>query len=247
MIACSVTDIGKHRKVNQDFIFYSLEPVGNLPNLFITADGMGGHQAGDFASRFTVEHIVSWIGSSAEENPIRLMDGAIQTINKQLIQEALADPSLYGMGTTIVMACAVGGLLYVANVGDSRLYTLGENFDQITKDHSLVEEMVANGEMSRDSEGYQEKKNIITRAIGGALDVTADFFEIDIRDTKYILLCSDGLTNMVPDTRIEEIIRETKDFESKAYALVEEANARGGRDNIAVLLIENGVSEVSIC
>lgn len=247
MRACSVTDIGKHRKVNQDFIFYSLEPVGNLPNLFITADGMGGHQAGDFASRYAVEHIVSWIRSSSEENPVKLMDAAIQATNKQLIQEALTDPSLFGMGTTIVMACAVKDLLYVANVGDSRLYILGERLSQITKDHSLVEEMVATGEMSRDSDGYQEKKNIITRAVGGASDVTADFFEIDTKDTKYILLCSDGLTNMVPDARIEEIIRETEDFESKAYALVDEANARGGRDNIAVLLIENGVSEVDIC
>lgn len=247
MKAYSRTDIGQHRQVNQDYTFLSLEPVGNLPNLFIVADGMGGHQAGEFASEFTVERAVAWIRSAQEANPIHLLNMAIEYSNAELIGKAIQDPGLYGMGTTIVMACVIDSVLYVANVGDSRLYVMGSHLNQVTRDHSLVEEMVAKGELTRDSQGYAARKNIITRAIGASHVVTADCFELDLNGAQYILLCSDGLTNMLTDQEIEETIRHTYGLEDKVESLISAANARGGKDNIAVLLVEYGVSEVGIC
>jgi len=249
MKAYSMTDIGQKRTVNQDYVFSSLEPVGNLPNLFIVADGMGGHQAGDFASRYAVEQLVLLVKESTDTHPIAIMNKTISQVNTMIIEKSLHEPDLYGMGTTLVMAALVEQMLYVANIGDSRLYVINDTILQITKDHSLVEEMVAKGELTRDSEGYYSKKNIITRAIGGALEVTADFFELEVGKGDYIVMCTDGLTNMVSDNEIEQIMHSAESLQQKAEQLIALANANGGRDNIAVVLIqsESGVSEVDIC
>ena len=130
----SATDIGKKRQLNQDFVYTSDEPVGNLPNVYIVADGMGGHNAGDYASKCTVETVVREIRGCFEKSPIRILSKAIRVANDQIRQRAREDRSLYGMGTTIVAAACLGKYLQVANVGDSRLYIVGDEIRQITRD-----------------------------------------------------------------------------------------------------------------
>ena len=234
----SLTDIGRKRKLNQDFVYSSDEPVGNLPNVYIVADGMGGHAAGDYASSFTVESIVEEIGKDPSEDVREILGNAIRVSNEALRKKSLEDPALYGMGTTIV-ACTVGeGCLEVANVGDSRLYIIRDRIRQITKDHSLVQEMVRMGGMDPETARNHESKNIITRAIGGADTVDVDFFKVEIREGDIILMCTDGLTNMLEDEEIRMIVHAGRDVIEMAEKLIAAANDHGGKDNIAVILIE---------
>ena len=145
-----------------------------------------------------------------------------------------------------MVATVKGNVLYVANIGDSRLYLLRGELEQITKDHSYVEELVAMGRMKRGSHDYQEKKNIITRAVGAAREVEADLFALKLKNDDYILMCSDGLSNMVDEFEMEYIIRSEEGIEGKAKALVEAANWNGGVDNISVIIIEPQISEVGL-
>lgn len=234
----SVTDIGKKRKLNQDFVFASEEPIGNLPNVFIVADGMGGHNAGDFASKCTVETMVREIRSSFEKSPIRILSKAIRDANDRIRRKAEEDKSLYGMGTTVVAATCLGKYLQVANVGDSRLYVINEDIRQITRDHSLVEEMVRMGGLDRKLARNHPDKNIITRAIGARDTVEIDFFHEELSSGDIVLMCSDGLTNMLEDEEIGRILKGSGSLEEKAEKLVAAANNNGGKDNIAVIIID---------
>ncbi|GFI01847.1 MAG: Stp1/IreP family PP2C-type Ser/Thr phosphatase [Lachnospiraceae bacterium] len=233
----SVTDIGKKRKLNQDFVYVSEISVGNLPNVFVVADGMGGHNAGDYASKCTVETMVREIRGCFEKNPIRILGKAIMAANDQIRRRAKEDNSLYGMGSTVVAATCLGHYLQVANVGDSRLYIINDEIRQITRDHSLVEEMIRMGGLDRAAARNHPDKNIITRAIGALDTVEIDFFHEELRPGDIVLMCSDGLTNMLEDEEISKIIREYPSLEERAEKLVEAANQNGGKDNIAVILI----------
>lgn len=235
----SMTHIGQRRETNQDYMFTSETAVGNLPNLFLVADGMGGHAAGDYASRFTVEKIVEYITKSERKEPVAVIKEAVDDANRLLMQEASSDSDKQGMGTTIVAATVVEEKLYAANVGDSRLYVINhEGITQITRDHSLVEEMVRLGEMNKEEAKDHPDKNIITRAIGVFPEVSVDFFETGLRTEDTVLMCSDGLTNMIEDEEIKRIILGQRDIVEKAEKLIETANKNGGRDNITVVLIE---------
>ena len=236
--AFAITDIGRKRKLNQDFVFASEQPVGKLKNLFIVADGMGGHNAGDYASKYTVETIMEEIGRSEEELSVKNIRQAIETANDRIRQKAKEDIALSGMGTTVVVASCMDHVLEVANVGDSRLYIIGEEIRQVTRDHSLVEEMVRMGGLEREEARNHPEKNIITRAIGAGKTVEVDFFTVELTEGDIILMCSDGLTNMLEDKEIFEIVHAKKDIRSAAEALVKAANNNGGKDNIAVILIE---------
>ncbi len=247
--AYSVTDIGRRRQLNQDFVYCSSTPVGNMPNLFIVADGMGGHKAGDYASRYTVETIEREIKASFEKNPSIIIKKAIQTANKEIRERAAEDPNLYGMGTTVVVATVIGRFLQVANVGDSRLYVANsKEIRQITRDHSLVEEMIRLGGLNREEARLHPDKNIITRAIGATETVDVDFFTVELNPSDKILMCSDGLTNMVEDRRILEILNKFPDDKTlveTAHALIDEANENGGKDNIGVVLVRPYSDEVN--
>lgn len=234
----SITDIGKKRKLNQDYVYTSERPVGNLPNVFIVADGMGGHNAGDYASKFTVETIVKEIEGSFEVNPEKILGKAIEVANEQVIKLSRENAGLEGMGTTVVAATCMGRYLRVANVGDSRLYVIGEKITQITRDHSLVEEMIRMGGIDREAARNHPDKNIITRAIGAAEKVDIDFFNVELVPGEIVLMCSDGLTNMLEDEEIRMILNGQRDIVEKAEELVKAANNNGGKDNIAVVLIE---------
>ena len=248
MKSYSITDVGQKRTVNQDFVFTSETPVGNLPNLFVVADGMGGHKAGDFASSYAVEVLLSTIREDENSNPVKIIRAAIENANTQLLREASDNETMSGMGTTMVLVTIVGHYAYVANVGDSRLYLVDENkISQITKDHSLVEEMVRMGEISRDDARNHPDKNIITRALGAGRAVDVDFFDIRLTPGDILLLCSDGLSNMVPDEDIRQVIRTSETLEETGRRLVSMANDNGGRDNIAVVLVEPETKEVEVC
>lgn len=238
MKAFALTDVGQRRKINQDCVYASVEPVGNLPNLFIVADGMGGHKAGDFASRFAVNAVRESIGASQETNPIKLIRDAIELANRGILRESDEHEEMRGMGTTIVVTTIIDRYAYTANVGDSRLYLLGDTLKQITKDHSLVEEMVRLGEITEAEARNHPDKNIITRAVGATPNVDIDFFDYKVEPGGMILMCSDGLSNMVEDEDIRRILRRTISIEDKARVLVETANENGGKDNIAVILVE---------
>lgn len=244
----SVTDVGRKRKVNQDYVYVSDQPVGNLPNLFAVADGMGGHNAGDFASSFAVKIMVDAVKNDADYNPVKIIRHAIESANEELLKQAKKDKSLAGMGTTMVVTTIVGNYIYVANVGDSRLYLMDHSkLQQITKDHSLVQEMVRLGELREEEARNHPDKNIITRALGAKNSVNVDFFDLMIEPGSQILMCSDGLSNMVTDQEMEEILQSHNSLQGKGEKLIDLANENGGKDNIAVILIEPFASEVKVC
>lgn len=238
MKAFSITDIGERRQINQDYVFCSETAIGKLPNLFIVADGMGGHNAGDYASRFSVEYFKQRIEESELELPVSSIEAALKETNSSLRTIADEQVELEGMGTTFVVATIFDLEMYVANVGDSRLYVIGKEMKQITEDHSLVEAMVRTGELDRDQARIHPIKNIITRALGANENLEPDFFEVSLEEGDAVLMCSDGLTNMLEDKTIERIIRENDDLEAAAQMLVRCANENGGKDNIAVIIIK---------
>ena len=194
MKSFGMTDIGRKRKVNQDYLFFSDEPVGCFPNLYIVADGMGGHKAGDKASSYAVNRFVELARKETKELPF-----------------------------------LVDGIAYIMNIGDSRLYYFDEKIHQVTMDHSLVEELVRAGELDRAESRNHPQKNIITKAVGVAEDVQPDFFIVDMKENSRILLCSDGLSNMVDDEKLEEILSGEGTEEELAEKCIEEALNRNGR------------------
>lgn len=241
-----MTDIGRKREINQDYVFATDETIGNLPNLLVVADGMGGHRAGDFASRFTVEVLAEEVQSSKETHPEQILGNAIQTANERLMEEAAKDSRLEGMGTTLVAATILDHVLYFANVGDSRLYLINKEIRQLSKDHSMVEEMVRLGGLTEEEAKHHPDKNIITRAMGVKDKVEPDFFEYRLKGGDTILMCSDGLTNMVDDDEIFQIVKSARDIVEAVETLIQRANENGGSDNIGIVLAQPYADEVSI-
>ena len=238
----SATDIGQIRKMNQDFIFVSSGPVGNLPNLFVVADGMGGHNAGDYASRFGVSVLTETIKKDHNFNPVRIMRAGIEAANRAVLEKSKEEPELKGMGSTMVVATVVGGYLFVANVGDSRLYLADGKLRQVTQDHSLIAEMVRLGELTPEEGMNHPDKNIITRAIGTVEDVKIYFFDVKIELGACFMMCSDGLYNMVEEKIIYQVLQD-RSIKDRAKKLVELANAGGGLDNIAVVVVDPFAAE----
>lgn len=244
----SATDVGKIRSINQDYIFTSEDPVGNLPNLFVVADGMGGHKAGDFASNYGVSVMAETIRKDTNFNPVKIIRNGITAANREVLKSALENQSMAGMGTTMVAASVVGEYLYVANVGDSRLYLIDDNIRQITQDHSLIAEMVRLGELDPEEAKHHPDKNIITRAVGTEENVEIDFFDLKLEPGQWFVMCSDGLSNMVEDEEILRILGEASaEGRDPALALVEQANLNGGKDNIAVIAVQPFSDEVNVC
>lgn len=237
MKACALTDVGRTRQVNQDSVFASQTPVGKLNNLFIIADGMGGHKAGDTASKCAVEAVVDTVKNSDGSSVFGILAKAVNNANAKVVEVAATSQDYSGMGTTLVVATIEQGMLSVANVGDSRLYLVGSEIRQITRDHSLVEEMVSLGELERSQARTHTNKNIITRAIGADCEVMADFFEVQINPEDKFVMCSDGLSNMVEDDTIRQVVKNFS-CEEAAGMLVDMANENGGKDNISVIIIE---------
>lgn len=232
------TDVGMVRSDNQDYFFFCAEPIGNLKNLFLVADGMGGHRAGDMASRFTVETFVDLIKNYEYTDTVTLLTEAVTQVNGFLLEKSHESDDYEGMGTTLVAATIDGNTLKVANVGDSRLYLVGDDICQVTRDHSLVEEMVLRGQLEKEEAKTHVNKNIITRAIGASETVTPEIFSADLSPGVKILMCSDGLTNMLEDKKIERLIKEAASVDEAVNELIAAANNAGGKDNVTALLID---------
>ena len=242
----SKTDIGLVREVNQDCVYASATPVGNLPNLLVVADGMGGHRAGEYASRLAVEVVKEELAISTHDGPEAMMRNAIIQANEKVLEAARQDEKLSGMGTTLVVATVIERTLYFANVGDSRLYLLNDNIKQLSKDHSLVQEMVRLGGINQDEAKYHPDKNIITRAIGAKDEIDIDFYEYRLKQDDVILMCTDGLSNMVDDEEILHTIKCSRDVVEAVEQLIERAKSNGGNDNIGIVVAEPFADEVNL-
>ena len=242
----AMTDVGRKREVNQDYVYVTDKAIGPFPNLLVVADGMGGHKAGDFASKYTVKVLREELEKTSLKKPEDILRDVVATANNKLIQVAETDVKLEGMGTTLVAATVIGNMLYFSNVGDSRLYLINDKIRQISKDHSLVEEMVRLGGIKAEEAKNHPDKNIITRAIGVKEGVEADIYEYRLKRGDVILMCTDGLSNMVEDEDMFNIVRGARDVVEAVQMLIEKANSNGGRDNIGVVIAEPLADEVSV-
>ncbi len=239
MKVCCLTDIGVRREMNQDYFFSSEESVGILPNLFVVADGMGGHNAGDIASRTVIETISAVAAETTEVVISDILIECVERANEVLREYAGEHEEMKGMGSTIVAAVLNDRTLVAANVGDSRLYVVGKDcIRQVTTDHSLVHEMLMRGEIDEKLARVHPDKNIITRAVGAAETVQVDTYEEMLEPGERILMCTDGMTNMVEDEEILKVMNESDDLAADTERLVELANEHGGKDNITVITID---------
>lgn len=237
MNAYGRTDKGKRRSSNQDSIFLTTDTIGPLPDLFIVADGMGGHAAGDFASSYAIRVVTDFVRKSTIRNPISLLKRAFVVASNAVYKEAEKDRDKAGMGTTMVACVVLQDQLHVANIGDSRLYVIDDDIRQITMDHSLVEELIRSGQLDRNMGRNHPEKNIITKAMGSRDEAVPDFFQISVSPGSRILLCSDGLSNMVEDDEIRDIVMENPSEEAAVSSLIQKANYYGGNDNISAIVI----------
>lgn len=242
----AMTDVGRKREVNQDYVYVTDRPVGPFANLLVVADGMGGHKAGDYASKYAVRVFLEELANTKLKTPEEILTTIMTTVNEKVVKEAQRDIKLEGMGTTLVVATVIGNTLYFANVGDSRLYLINDRITQLSKDHSLVEEMVRLGGIKAEEAKHHPDKNIITRAIGVKETVEADVYEYRLKKGDIILMCTDGLSNMVEDEDMFDIVKGARDLVEAVHMLIEKANSNGGRDNIGVVLAAPLSDEVKI-
>jgi PPM family protein phosphatase len=225
-----ITDTGRKRRHNEDA--YVCEPP-----LFAIADGMGGPQAGEVASRLAAAALRE---SGASGGGERRIADLIQEANRRVYDRSNTDPDTSGMGTTITVALVDDGTVAFGHVGDSRAYLIRDgSIEQITEDHSLVNELLKTGKLSPEEAHAHPQKSVITRALGTDPDVDADTFTIVAEPWDVFLLCSDGLTNMVDEDAILELVeRDRDDLDAALRALVRAANRGGGEDNITVVAFE---------
>lgn len=241
LVTAKLTDVGRARPRNEDFVEYHVptdpEQLERKGSLYLVADGMGGHQAGEVASRSAVEIVVSnYYGDSASDVGAGLVR-AFRLANQEIYAMAQTDPSMSGMGTTLVAAVILGRKVYVANVGDSRAYLFNRGgMVQITEDHSWVEEQVRAGLLTPEQAKRHPQRNLVTRALGSRPAVEVDLFVGEIDHGDSLLMCSDGLTGRVEDPEIASIV-QAHHPEDAVQSLVNLANERGGSDNISVLIV----------
>ncbi len=233
-----ITSVGRIRKKNQDYFFATDNKIGKLNNLYIVADGMGGHKAGEVASYETVERLVDYIKQNDDSDLRRLIEKGIQFANLSVYNQSVENEQYTGMGTTLVVACIDNDILHIFNVGDSRLYVYTDGLKQITLDHSRVEELFRAGLITQQEREDFPNKNIITRAIGINDDVEIDYFRISMESVKYVLLCSDGLTKMMDDNEFEKYFYNITDLELTCKALLDDVNGRGGIDNTTIIVVD---------
>ncbi len=246
--AFGLTHVGRQRQHNEDAFLVESDAM-----LFLVADGMGGHAAGEIASRIAVDSISEFILHTKEDDGTwphaydehfkrstnRLM-AAVRMANTRVLEAMRKDARLRGMGTTVVACMADDTTVSVAHVGDSRAYMIRDGqLSRITNDHSWVFEQVQAGMLTEAEAEKHPLRNVITRALGGALQVTPDASEIDARPGDVFLLCSDGLTGMVPESEIQRIVTASSgDLKKACQQLIDAANERGGLDNVTAVLVE---------
>ncbi len=237
---CSQTDPGLARENNEDSVAYDAPTL-----LTVLADGMGGYNAGEVASGMATAFIrsemsrwLSQVGHIASEREVRrAMEICVDNANRSIFNAANSNPQYAGMGTTLVIGVCHENRLMLGHIGDSRCYRMrGEEFLQITKDHSLLQEQMDAGLITAEQAATSSNKNLVTRALGVEDTVLLEINEHRVEPDDVYLICSDGLSDMVDDAGIADIMQTTDTIEQKAAALIAAANAAGGRDNITVLL-----------
>lgn len=229
------TDVGNKRTFNEDSVgYYEEEDFG----IFVIADGMGGHNAGEVASKIAIDTIIEYvINHKKDRSEEEILNEAILSANRKIYRESLLNESCNGMGTTLVGAFVRGNNLTMVNIGDSRGYILKDRqLVKVTKDHSLVQELLDNGTITNEEAKNHPNKNVITRALGTNPVVTADYYSLDIRGVSKILLCSDGLTNEVSE---EDIFRVLQGYNgNQCMELINMSKKNGGRDNISIIIFK---------
>lgn len=228
------SDVGVRRKFNEDNLGYF---ENDSYSLYIVADGMGGHNAGEVASKMAVETVTNYVNRNIEDEGENTLKKAIENVNLKIYNYSISNLDLRGMGTTITACLSYEGKIIIANVGDSSCFGIkNEKIYKLTKDHSLVQQLLDAGSISEEEAKNHPNKNIITRAVGTSEYVDVDIFTFDISDFDRYLICSDGLTNEVTLEEINDILKREKNNESACETLINEANKNGGRDNITVML-----------
>lgn len=223
------TDVGRYREINED-------SLGRKGNLVVVADGMGGHSAGEVASALAVEHILRL--ETEGEAFIDSLRRALNEANQALLDYAAANPDCSGMGTTIALVKVEGDKAIIAHVGDSRVYLWQQGeLHRMTRDHSVVEELIRNGGITEEEAKTHPQRNLLTRALGTPGEVEIEISEIAVNKGDRILLCTDGLTSMLDHEEIKEVISRDNHPQIIAETLVHLANERGGLDNISVVVV----------
>jgi serine/threonine protein phosphatase PrpC len=241
LAVAKLTDVGRARPHNEDYVDYYIPPdprqLARKGAIYLVADGMGGHQAGEVASQGAVELAIGQYYSDAAHDIGTSLVRAFRAANQQIYEWAQADPSKSGMGTTLVAAVILGRKVYVANVGDSRAYLVNhKGIRQITEDHSWVEEQVRAKILTPEEARRHPQRNVVTRALGSKPAVEVDLFEGAVSEGDTLVLCTDGLSGLVEDREIATIVTGHSPEEA-AQLLVAQANERGGTDNIGVVIV----------
>jgi protein phosphatase len=236
LLAHVISDIGLVRETNEDS--YICDP----PHLFIVADGMGGHVAGEIASKLAISTVNAYIQEHVGKDNLEiLLKDAIIQANTSIYQMALSKEEFSGMGTTVTASYIDGDIIYWGHVGDSRMYLLRNGkLNQLTNDHSLVWELVQSGNITRDEAYVHPKRNLLTRAVGTSCLITVDTGFVQWKPGDIVLMCTDGLTNMVSEQNICTLMQRTDcEISSIVEQLVNQAKDAGGFDNITVILLKN--------
>jgi protein phosphatase len=231
--ACGKSDIGAVRFINQDSVL--IRKFGDI-YLLAVADGLGGQPAGDVASKMAVIELEETVKANIGKVPEKeILIQAVAKANREIYLLSKENPEYKGMGTTLVAALVSADKAVITNTGDSRAYLIGEGIMQITRDHSLVQEMVDKGDISRDDACQKAQKNIVTRVLGTMPEVKPDFFEIKLAGNA-MLLCSDGLTNTLSDLEIQMAVNGMPELEAACDRLIAAANEKDSKDNVTVAL-----------
>ncbi|MDF2546838.1 MAG: Stp1/IreP family PP2C-type Ser/Thr phosphatase [Anaerosolibacter sp.] len=238
----AISHTGLIRDINQDSYFVSEDKM----NLFIVADGMGGHKAGEVASSIAIDSVKKYIeehiskkNGEYDEAVSRIIEEAIVDANTKIFNKSMEEEKYQGMGTTLTMAF-IQSKLFIGHIGDSRAYLIRNNeIKQITQDHSLVAELLRNGTITEKEAKTHPQKNIITRALGTEENIQIDIYTIELLAEDIIVLCSDGLSNLVEQMEIKECLTNSNSMQSGCEHLVDLANERGGYDNITIIGIKN--------
>lgn len=233
--AAALTDVGRIRAANEDAYGVCLEA-----GFFVVCDGMGGAAAGEIASQTAVAVAIEETCRPGQTEPRALLEQMVERVNHRVFLRSEQEPSLHGMGTTLVALLTGSDSAWIAHVGDSRCYRYrAGKLDRMTQDHSLVDEQVRLGQMTAAEAEMSPFRNVITRAVGTRTTVTPDIHEIPAQPGDLFLLCSDGLTKEVPEPRIAEILADASaaDLQGECQRLIDAANASGGGDNITAIVV----------
>lgn len=240
MSVVAKSDIGKERRKNEDF--YYISEQNSKIKLYIVADGMGGYEGGEIASKMATKSIKEYIyknfekNKSSREDIVQMIYDAIEFANLQVLAEAKKNPELTGMGTTLDVCLIYNSKLYVGHIGDSRVYRIRKEFlRKITKDHSYVQKLVEDGTITKEEAYHHPKKNMLIKALGCEEKVEPDIYVKTFLTNDILLMCTDGLTNMVKENEIYNIIKDNP--RNSANELIKRANENGGLDNITAIVI----------